>query len=395
MFESTHHSDVADKTAETLTSSVPERLTQDTDIAGQSVPARPALKLVGGTLRLAQPCEAMPEEWLLSITALLDWLDIRMEFVPPRPPQGLKEVVDWARGETAVPAAPLFAPWRGWSPVAFQNDSAQNLPRGDWVGSYLLDHTAGRSSQQARLDVLLMSPHPAACVHEADCNAQLPRLKLLKTMISAARSESRKKVAIIVHARSRNAMIGQMLLVDRSLTREGIEIDIVSVEDALGDMMRSAGRWDAIIVMPDLRSIVFAMLAHTSGISGPWPMLWHGRNLCVVGSEVLANGALPIPLDAPLLVKSLALAAFHSGLGHGARRLHEAAAQLWLRGLTTPGRSSIAPYANEVSDAEFVRLIGSGAGISGRIVPGWRAVGTPEGPAVTTQAVKLHIVSPV
>jgi hypothetical protein len=364
------------------------------DIQGQAATPQPALSLVGATLKITQPGEAMPEGWLQATTALLDWMGIQLELVPQRPAQGLKGAVEWARGEKSAPTAPLFAPWQNWSPVALQNDCSHHLPRAQWFASYLSDHSIGNPSRQSRLDVVLMTPHPATCQHDAECDARMPRLKLLKAMIGAARSEGRKKLAIIVHALARNAIVRQMLLADRALTRDGIEIDIVSVEDALGPLMRNAGRWDAIIAMPELRSIVFAVLAHSASSQGPWPLVWHGRDSFVIGAEDLANGTARLPLSATLLVKSLALAAFHSGLGHGARRLHESAAQLWLRGVTTAGKHSIVPYANEVSDAEFIRLICAGAGISGRTAPEWLAIGAPEKPTVTSKPTRLHVVSP-
>lgn len=364
------------------------------DNQGRAPTVQPSLRLVGATLRIAQAGEAMPTEWLEATTALLDWLGIALELVPQRPAQGLKGAVDWARGETTAPSAPLFAPWQSCSPVALQNVSAHNVPRGEWLASYLFDHAAGIGSQNSRHDVMLMSPHPASCVEDADCDARMPRLKVLKAMIGAARSEGRRKVAIIVHARSRNAMIRQMLLADRAMTRDEIEIEIVSVEDALGPLMRNAGRWDAIIAMPELRSIVFAVLAHAADSTGPWPIVWHDRNSTAIMAEALPNGSARLPLDAGLLVKSLALAVLHSGLGHAARRLQESEAQLQLRGVTTTGKHSLAPYTNQVSDAEFVRLICAGAGISGRAVPGWHAIGAAEKPTHTNRPVKLHVVSP-
>jgi hypothetical protein len=40
-----------------------------------------------------------------------------------------------------------------------------------------------------------------------------------------------------------------------------------------------------------------------------------------------------------------------------AQRLYDAAAQLWDRGVATPGRPSQAPYAHHLSDEEFLRQI--------------------------------------
>ena len=357
--------------------------------------SRTAFRVLGTTLNLAQPNEPVPEDWQQAITGLCDWLGIRIEHVPQRGAKGLKEVVNWAKGDAPLQAAPVFAPWQSCSPVLFQNSLGHGLPAGDWIGSYLLDHAVGKTGTRAGLDVLLMSPHPAACRHDDGCGTPLPQLSLIKTMIGAARFEGRKKLAIIVHARSRNSVIKQLLLADRSLTREGITVDIVAIEDALANLVRSAGRWDAIIAMPDLRSIVFALMAQANETQGPWPMLVHGRNLAAIGAEALNNGSFRLLLNAPLLVQSLALAAFNAGLTNAARRLHEGAAQLSLRGVITQGEHSIAPYVTKISDAEYIRLICAGAAISTRAIPEWRAFGGIGTPANASKPSRLHVVAPI
>ena len=207
-------------------------------------PPRTPLKLVGATLTLAAPNTPVPADWLPPITALLEWLDIRVEPAPPRAGQGLREVVDWARGEPPASTAPLFAPWQGWSPLQHQQREAPFLPGSAWAGSYMFDHGRGQSPNGARLDVLLMSPHPHTGLTDGEGDAQVPRLAVLERMIGAARSEARQKVAVIVHARSRNAAVGQVLRARRSLTRDETEVDIVAIEEALIQLMRNPRHWD-------------------------------------------------------------------------------------------------------------------------------------------------------
>lgn len=356
--------------------------------------ARTSLRLVGATLKLASPDTLAPGDWLPSIAALLEWLEIRVEQAPPRAGQGLRDVVEWARGEPPASSPPLFAPWQAWSPVRYQQ-SGTPLPAGSaWAGSYLFDHGVGQSPHGARLDVLLMSPHPLSGLVAEESDAQLPKHALLERMISAARSESRRKVALVVHAGSRNAAIGQLLRARRLLTGDETEVDVVVIEEALVKLLRNPRRWDAIIVMPGLRSMVFALLSEAGDVPGPCPMLWHGRGLSAIGAEALENRSVPLPLDAPLLIQALVFALLNDGLLQAARRLYHAAAQLWLRGVATPGRNSVAPYASQVTDAEFIDLICKGAAVGGRIVADWRALGPIGLPTGAVSLPRLRVVTP-
>ena len=112
-----------------------------------------------------------------------------------------------------------------------------------------------------------------------------------------------------VGAGQRNALARQLLASGKGLTRDGLTLDILTIEDALPTLMSGAANWDAIIAMPDLRSIVFTLLAHASGVSRAWPMLWiaddNARSLRVVTSEAPGEGASRLPLDAAALVQAL------------------------------------------------------------------------------------------
>jgi hypothetical protein len=325
---------------------------------------------------------------------LREWLGIALAPVAaPRAP-ALRKVADWARGQAAAPA-PFFAPWHPVSPVALQPGHGPELPRADWVVSYLFEHGPGSAVRGEPLDLALFSPHPGACAAEGEGDAPMPRLAVLEAMLQAAREQGRTRLAIIVPARQRNAMARQLLLADRALTREGVEIEVLAVEAALGALHCRRPRWDGLIVMPALRSIVFAVLGEGTGCKGPWPMLWHDANggLVLATSEALAEPGARLPLDAPVLMQVLALTLSHAGMRPAARRLHDAAARLRDSGVVTSTRGSSAPYAKTVSDAELVELVCTGLLPGHRPAPHWRALGDGTLAGTARPSVRLNVVS--
>jgi len=144
----------------------------------------------------------------------------------------------------------------------------------------------------------------------------------------------------LVTARQRTALAAMRLAEDRSLCPEGFAVDILAIEDALPALMAPGAPWDAIIAMPELRSIVFILLAETSGVRGPCPMLWHKRGVRRVTSkvrgEVRGEGTGRLPLEAPALIHELALTLPAAGKGGAALNLYAAWARLRGRGVTTP-----------------------------------------------------------
>ena len=130
-------------------------------------------------------------------------------------------------------AAPVFALWAGWSAAAFQNGGCAGLPDAQFVASYCINHGTCASQGRGGVDVVLVPPLPATC--DAG-EGGLPGIGTLRAMILAAVAEGRERIAIIA--------------------------------------------------MPELRSIVFILLAETSGVRGPWPMLWHKRGVRRVTSKV-------------------------------------------------------------------------------------------------------------
>lgn len=368
----------------------------------QGLPAQrakgPGLALVNTRFRLAQPAEAAPDAWQQGLDALLAWLGIDAEFLPAARPRRLPRLADWAMAPAA--GVPVFAPWLGWSPVAFQHGGIAALPAASFVASYGLDHARGAGPGQDGTDLLLMSPHPSACAAEEAGAVPVPRAGVMKAMIRTAREEGRGKLAIILHARQRNAVAAQLLAAGKGLTREGLALDILTIEEALPLLVAPRAPWDAIIAMPDVRGTVFTLLAATSGLRGPWPMLWFasdasgGRTLRLATAEAPGEGASRLPLDAPVLVQTLALALHAGGAGSAARRLHEGWARLRDSGVTTPGRGGgDAPYASEVADSAFIGMICRDAAVSKRAQREWRALENAKISISRTPNPHLRVVS--
>lgn len=370
----------------------PDRIAPPESGQGSSQNPRAGLSLVASsTLTLAQASKAAPEDWQQALDQLVQWLDLDIRLVPVRPFSGIRQVVSWATPAANAPTAPVFAPWQNVSPVAFQAGGDADLPRASWVASYLHDLGMGRPRLTGGVDIALMSPLPMACMADEPGDAPLPRADVMQAMLQQALREGRQRVGIVVDARRRNALVRQRLYAGRTAGREEQEIEVLTIEDALCHLVRHVGRWDAIIVLPDLRSLVFAMLAEITGIWCPWPMLWHQRGLSMISGEVLDDAEFTMALDAPMLVQSLALAAHHAGFGHVAQRLVHGAANIWDCGIVTPGRGSVAPYVTELSDQEFIDAVCRGGEGRSRKLRGWRAIPPvqPTGPAQARPALRI------
>ena len=357
---------------------------------------RPELRVVSARFALVQPDEPAPAEWQAGLDALLDWLRLDADVVSERDTRSRARLPGW--GKPAAAVAPVFAPWLAWSPAAFQQGGLAGLPRADWAVSYLADPGTGLGGPAQRgIDLALMSPLPSACVAEDAGGVPVPRAGVLRAMLAMARTQGRSRIAVICPARQRNAIARQLLVADRALTREGAALDVITIEDALRPLMAGAAPWDAVIAMPEVRSIVFTLLAETTCISGPWPMAWHRQaptgTLIMVSSEGAGDGQRRIALDASTLVQGLALICHASGIRQAARRLHDAWSRLRDAGAATAMRGACAPYAKQVSDAEFVRLLTRDARASKRSVAAWRALGEAMPAQVPAAPCQLRIVS--
>jgi hypothetical protein len=375
-------------------------------MAGQPVPAaarpivhaappRPALSLVSARFVLAEPSEPAPEAWRAGLDALLGWLGIAAEIVPAAAmrPRGLARMAEWAMPPAA--AAPVFAPWIGWSPAAFQHGGLPGLPRAQFVASYLIDHARGQASGQGGADLMLLSPHPATCTAEAAGDVPTPRASVMKAMLRAIRAEGRARIAVIVGSRQRNTVARQMLAAGKAVTGENTAFDLLTIEEALPQLIAGPMRWDAVIVMPEWRSTVFTLLGETSGLRVGWPMLWFDAagGLTSVTSEAPGEGLSRRPLDAPALIHALALTLHHCGAGRAAARLHEGWARLRDSGVTTFACGAEAPYAKRVDDAAFLDLLVQDAAVSKRPQTPWRALKNAEIAKAGSQTPPLRVVA--
>lgn len=353
----------------------------------------PVLTVLSSRLRLAQPEEPAPDVWAAALTQLLGWLRVDTEHLPPARPSRLPRMADWR----AVAGAPIFAPWTGWSPAAFQHGGIAGLPQAHYVASYLIDHLRGAAAtaRSGDCDMVLLSPHPAVCTAEYPGDVPIPRAGVMRAMICAARGEGRNRIAIILHARQRNAIARQLLASGKGLTGDGLAIDIFTIEDALPALMSGAAAWDAVIAMPDLRSMVFTLLGHASGVERAWPMLWFGGDggLRLVTSEAPGEGASRLPLDAPALIHALALSLREAGLGRAAWRLHDGWARLRDSGVTTAGRGGDGPYDSVVADGAFLDLLVRDAAVSQRQQRPWRALKIAEETNSGSKFPQLRVVT--
>lgn len=334
-------------------------------VSGRSL----ALRVIPSRLRLAMPADPAPEMWQAALVRLLDWSGINADFLPPAPTRRLPLI--GGRGFEA----PVLAPWTSWSPAAFGHGGLPGLPAADYVASYLHHHPR---SGQGGADLVLLSPHPARCIAQEAGGVPVPSAAVMAAMIRAARDEGRDRIAIILHARQRNAIAAQLLAAGKALTARGPALAILTIEEALAALIRPRAPWDAIIAMPDLRGTIFTVLAETAGVRGAWPMLWHAGAMRLACCEAPGEGARRLPLDATALIQTLALVLDRSGARHAARQLHQSWARLCDTGLVTPSRGAgDAPYARIVPEDVFIAMLCEGRGASKRAQPKWRALGLP------------------
>jgi hypothetical protein len=354
---------------------------------------RPSLVLVDPRLRLVTPADAIPQDWRAALDALLGFLGIEAEIAPAAPSKGLKRLAG-----RPMTGAPVFAPWIGWSPAAFQHGGLSHLPQAQFVVSYLLEHPRAAPPGLGGLDLMLMSPHPAQCVAEDAGDVPVPRAGVLAAMIRAARAQARERLAIIATARQRNAVATRLLAMGKDVTGGEMTLDILTLEQALPSLISARAPWDVVIAMPDLRSTVFTLLGHGSGVCRAWPMLWYAgegqKALRLVTSEVPGEGMSRLPLDAAALVHTLALTLHAAGGKRHAARLHEGWALLRDSGVTTAGHGlGAAPYASEVSDNAFIEMLCQGSAVSKRPQPAWRALENDKNAIAGSQIPRLRVVT--
>ena len=354
-----------------------------------------ALSLVSGTLLLAHADETVPGDWKNAVDTLTRALRIDASWVATKQTDSLLQKARRVVGSGAEDQAPVFAPWRVISPIAFQMGQISAAPPGaQWWASYLSDFGPTCPTAVSPIDVSLMSPCPEVCFSDDAMVGPLPRMNTLATMVRAAASEGRTKLAIVVREAARATLATRLLAFDPSLNDASLEIEFVSIEDAVVRLQRGAPHWDGIIAMPDLRGIVFAMLAEATDIKGPWPMLWFDRGLRLVTSETQTGVSASAPLDATALRQALALLAKCSGRQYAAQRLYESWAALRDSGVVTKARGSSAPYVNEIDEAAFIDHAVQDRSGNTRALPVWRAVAREQGEERVAQGpVRLSLVS--
>lgn len=342
----------------------------------------PLLSVVSAEFRLGEPAERAPHDWHAALGSLLGWIGIETRFVPAPRARRLPTMSEWGRpgrrGRSGA-AIPLFAPWTSWCPTAFQNGGRPGLPPAQFVASYCLGHDCAA-------DIMLISPHPSTCTAEQSHLDALPRAGIMRAMIRAALAEGRERIAILVHARHRAAVRRLRLVEDRRLCPEGTRLEVLAMEEALPVLMAAPAPWDAIVAMPDLRGIVFTMLAETTGVRGAWPMLWHAAGLKLVTSEApedeacaaagkgAGKGEAHLPLDAAVLVHALALTLREAGHEASARLLHDAWSRLRDSGAATARRGDDGRGVTRVPETELIAILCRNAEASQPAQTPWRAL---------------------
>lgn len=355
----------------------------------QASAAEQNLRLVFNRLTLSDPEEAPGSEWDRALMQLVSSLNLTLMRVPAGRSAKLRQRAKWPWASRRTPEAPVFAPWILHSSLAFQDTRAtREMFPARWVASYLWDPCppAGRAT-----DVMLISPHPSACRLDEESCVPLPGTRLLLDMIGAANAEGRCRIAVIGHARSRNATMRQLLSAKPMLPNSRLDFEVIGIEEALARLVGNPHSWDAIIVLPELRSLVVALLAKLCGIDGAWPMIWHRRGLALVCGETAGETIPSGRFDAALLVQGLALVARDAGLDFAARRLSEGWAKLRDRGISTPTRGSRSPYGSQLSDASLVELLCKEFGAHSRPVANWKAVTAPGPQREIGDAVPGHV----
>ncbi|MEL6737395.1 MAG: hypothetical protein AAFO28_00565 [Pseudomonadota bacterium] len=366
-------------------------------VAGGKAP----LTLVRTGLTFARPDEGVPAVWGEAIEALTQELGIEADWVANGSSETLLQKARRAVGAGSQVQAPIFAPWRVTSPTLFQTGQPFEAATGaKWVASYLFDFGPACSANGGSVDVALMSPCPEVCVSDDAQIGALPRLSVLAEMMRAAAAQGRTNLAVVVREAARATLATRLLGFDMSLNALPLEVEFISIEEAVMDIQSGAFDWDAVMAMPDLRGIVFAMLAQNAGVSGAWPMLWfdRGQALRLVTREALTGVGVGAnqssQLDATALLQALSLLARHTGHQYAARRFYESWAAMRERGIVTALRGSSAPYVNQIDEAAYIDQAIRDPASQKRPLPSWKGLAGGESDARKAEpTVRLSLVT--
>ena len=313
-------------------------------------PARLAL-LPSPILNLRLPAsDHIPAAWQAATSELARQGDIEIGFLPRRSAFSLRHLMVWAKGMDSQPSPPVFAPWQCWSADRLQTSKHLPVPSARWISAYPCISIGHYQAQVGLNGPMLMSPLAAGCVLDEPC----PRPDVLQAMIEAGIRENRRKITIITDARRRNRVIMNLLLPNLAKTRDRIPIEVLLIENARDDLARDPRIGEAIITLPDLRSGVIAILSESGWLNGPWPLLWHDQQVCMISSECLPGMPHALPLDRELLVHALALAAQNAGHVIRANQLLDALASLRDCGNYAASATSPSFEHAKSSDEDFI-----------------------------------------
>ena len=292
--------------------------------------------------------DRIPAAWQAATSELARQGDIEIGFLPRRSAFSLRHLMVWAKGMASQPSPPVFAPWQCWSADRLQTSKHLSAQSARWVSAYPRMSMGHYQAQVGLNGPMLMSPLAAGCVQDEPC----PRSDVLQAMIEAAIRENRRKITIVTDARRRNRVIMNLLLPNLAKLRDRIPIEVLLIENAREDLARDPRIGEAIITLPDLRSRVIAILSESGCLNGPWPLLWHDQQVCMISSECLPGMPHALPLDLGLLAQALALAAQNGGHVIRANQLLSALASLRDCGI----------LATSATSATFERVISSDEG---------------------------------
>jgi hypothetical protein len=313
-------------------------------------PARLAL-LPSPILNLRLPAsDHIHAAWQAATSELARQGDIEIGFLPRRSAFRLRHLMVWAKGMASHPSPPVFAPWQCWSADRLQTSKHLPVPSARWISAYPCISIGHYQAQVGLNGPMLMSPLAAGCVLDEPC----PRPDVLQAMIEAGIRENRRKITIITDARRRNRVIMNLLLPNLAKTRDRIPIEVLLIENARDDLARDPRIGEAIITLPDLRSGVIAILSESGWLNGPWPLLWHDQQVCMISSECLPGMPHALPLDRELLVHALALAAQNAGHVIRANQLLDALASLRDCGNYAASATSPSFEHAKSSDEDFI-----------------------------------------
>jgi len=313
-------------------------------------PARLAL-LPSPILNLRLPAsDRIPVAWQAATSELARQGDIEIGFLPRRSAFSLRHLMVWAKGMASRPSPPVFAPWQCWSADRLQTSKDLPVPSARWISAYPCISIGHDQAQVGLNGPMLMSPLAAGCVQDEPC----ARPDVLQAMIEAGIRENRRKITIITDARRRNRVIMNLLLPNLAKLRDRIPIEVLLTENARDDLARDPRIGEAIITLPDLRSGVIAILSESGWLNGPWPLLWHDQQVCMISSECLLGMPHALPLDLGLLVQALALAAQNAGHVIRANQLLNALVSLRDCGILATSATSATFEHAKSSDEGFI-----------------------------------------